>query len=321
MKQVSLGLNLSTKIADGKRKALGLNGPNLSLAQNGRYSIITPMRNEMRTIETTFKAVLSQNVMPSRWIILDDGSTDGCEAVVARYAAQHPWISHIKVRDRGHDLVGKGVAQLLNHGLKLMAQEEPVEFISKLDADLDFGPNYFEGLLARMRQQPKLGLISGHPYVMDGSRQAFERHSSFFPSGTARLYRGVALNEIGMFAESVGWDTIDILRMRMRGWLTTIDASLPVHHMRRMGTRQGYVNGMVRDGHNNYLTGYTPSFLILRALFNARYYPYFLRSGCMIYGYFRAYLQGLPRSVSDSEYRFHAKLQRRRLMLRDIDSL
>lgn len=293
----------------------------LPLAPNGRYSIITPMRNEMRTIEKTIQAVLSQTVLPTTWIILDDGSTDGCESVVAQLAATHAWVSHVKVRDRGHDFVGQGVAELLNHGLQLMSPQEPVEFISKLDADLDFAPNYFEGLLARMQQQPRLGIISGHPFVVDGERQTFERHSSFFPSGTARLYRGAALNEIGRFAESVGWDTIDILRMRMRGWLTRVDASLPVHHMRRMGTRQGYINGMVRDGHNNYLTGYTPAFLVLRALFNARYYPYVLRTGCMLYGYFRTYLKRLPRAVSDSEYAFHAKLQRQRLLLRNIDDL
>lgn len=309
--------------ADPIRQMLGhpMRKLTLQAATDGRYSIITPMRNEIRTIETTVKAVLAQTVMPVKWIILDDGSTDGSESVVAGYASRHPWIAHVKARDRGYDFVGQGVAELLNYGLNLMTSEAPVEFISKLDADLDFQPDYFERLLAQMRLLPKLGIISGHPYVMQGEQKSFERHSDFFPSGTARLYRVGALNEIGYFAESVGWDTIDILRMRMRGWLTRVDSTVPVHHMRPMGTRQGYVNGMVRDGHNNYLTGYTPSFLVLRALFNARYYPYLLRSACMIYGYFRAYLKGMPRTVTENEYAFHAKLQRRRLMLRDIDNL
>lgn len=293
----------------------------LPVSAEGRYSIITSMRNEMRTIKTTLDAVLAQTVLPVKWIILDDGSTDGSEAVVAQAAAAHHWISHVKAKDRGYDFVGQGVAELLNYGLNLMAKEAPVEFISKLDADLDFAPDYFQGLLACMQAQPRLGIISGHPYILQGAAKKFERHSSFFPSGNARLYRVAALNEIGYFAESVGWDTIDILRMRMRGWLTRVDSSLPVHHMRPMGTRKGYVNGMVRDGHNNYLTGYTPGFLILRALFNARYYPYFVRSACMIYGYFRAYLKRLPRTVNENEYRFHARLQWRRLTLRDIDTL
>ena len=289
--------------------------------ENGRYIVITPMRNEVNTVETTIKAVLAQTVLPCKWIILDDGSTDGSEVIVARYAQQYPWISHVKVKDRGYDFVGKGVADLLNHGLMLLADCKPVEYLAKLDADMDIGPTYFEALLTRMNQRPELGIVSGHPYVQKGKARVFERHSDYFPSGTARLYRIKYLNEIGCFASSVGWDTVDILRMRMCGHLTRIYHDVPIHHMRRMGTRRGYIDGMVRDGKNNYLTGYTPIFFVMRAVFNARYYPYVLRTACMIYGYFAALLSGIPRAVSKQEYRFHANLQRRRLMLRGIDDL
>lgn len=288
--------------------------------ENGQYVVITPMRNEARTIETTFRALLAQTTLPKKWLILDDGSSDGCELIIARYAQQYPWISHVRVKDRGYDFVGQGVADLLNHGLDLLKDEPPVEFVAKLDADMDFADNYFETLIREMRQQPRLGIVSGHPYVLEGGVKVFERHSAYFPSGTARLYRTGYLNDIGYFVSSVGWDTVDILRMRMHGYLTKICHEVPIHHMRRMGTRQGYINGMVRDGRNNYLTGYTPLFLVMRALFNARYYPYLIRTACMIYGYFAAYLKGLPRAVTEQEYQFHARLQRNRLLLRGVDS-
>lgn len=285
----------------------------------GQYIIITPMRNEVRTVETTLKALLAQTLLPRKWIILDDGSSDGSELIVARYAQQYPWILHIKMKDRGYDFVGQGVADLLNYGLDMLKSEEPVEFVAKLDADMDFADDYFETMIREMRQQPYLGIVSGHPYVFEGGIKVFERHSAFFPSGTARLYRASYLNDIGYFVSSVGWDTVDILRMRMHGYLTKICYNVPIHHMRRMGTRQGYINGMVRDGRNNYLTGYTPWFLVIRAFFNARYYPYLLRTACMIFGYFSAYFKGLPRAVTKQEYQFHAKLQKNRLQLRGVD--
>lgn len=288
---------------------------------NGQYIIITPMRNEMRTIEVTIKALLSQTVLPNRWIILDDGSSDGCQQIVAHYAKEHSWISHIKIADRGYDFVGQGVADLLNYGLKLLQEDAPVEFIAKLDADLDFENDYFETMLLEMKQEPRLGIVSGHPYLLENNKKVFERHSSYFPSGTARLYRISYLNDIGPFVSSVGWDTVDVLRMRMHKHLTKICHQTPVHHMRPMGTRSGYINGMVRDGRNSYLTGYTPLFLLARALFNIRYYPYVLRTSCMIYGYFTTYFKSVPRTVNDKEYQFHAKLQRNRLMLRDIDAV
>ena len=295
--------------------------PAISTEKNGRYVGIMPMRNELNTVETTIKAVLAQTVLPFAWIILDDGSEDGSEAIVARYAQQYSWICHVKVKDRGYDFVGKGVADLLNHGLNLLAGYEPVEYVAKLDADVDIEVTYFEALLREMNRFPDLGIVSGHPYVLETGSRVYERHSDYFPSGTARLYRASYLNEIGYFASSVGWDTVDILRMRMGGHLTRIYHDIPVHHMRRMGTRRGYIDGMVRDGKNNYLTGYTPLFFVMRAVFNARYYPYLFRTACMIYGYFAALFCGTPRAVTKQEYRFHAHLQWRRLMLRGIDDL
>lgn len=291
----------------------------ISYKKNGLYSIITPMRNESRTIETTIKAMLAQTVLPEKWIILDDGSTDGSEKIVKRYAQEVSWIEHVKRDDRGYDFVGEGVANLLNFGLKQLEGRPAVEFISKLDADLDFSEYYFEKLIEHMNAESTLGIISGHPYLLKRGEKHFERHSSFFPSGTARLYRANYLNEIGEFVCSVGWDTVDVLRMRMRGYATRIYSDLPVHHMRPMGTRKGYIDGMVRDGRNNYITGYIPLFFISRAVFNGRYFPFILRTGCMLYGYFSAYINRLPRAVTEKEYAFHASLQKKRLLFKKID--
>lgn len=294
--------------------------PQINIAGNGRYAVITPMRNELRTFERTCQSLLAQTTLPACWFILDDGSSDGSETVAAQHAQQYPWVFHIKIKDRGYDFVGQGVADLLNHGIDLLGRSGiEVEFVAKLDADMSFPENYFATLIQDFKQEPRLGIESGHPYVKENGRTVFERHSDYFPSGVARLYRAAYLNEIGYFVSSVGWDTVDILRMRMRGYLTRIRHDTPIHHMRRMGTRQGYVDGMVRDGRNNYLTGYTPWFFTLRALFNMRYYPYLLRTLCMLYGYFRTYLRNTPRAVSNEEYAFHAHLQKSRLLGKELD--
>lgn len=287
------------------------------------YVVITPMRNEMRTIETTVGAVLNQTIKPLLWLILDDGSSDGSENVVANCAAEYEWIRHIKIDDRGYDFVGQGVADLLNFGLRQIKADfdQPYDFLVKLDADMDFPPHYFESLIQHMHDEPRLGLCSGHPYVtLENGKRLFEKHSSYFPSGTARLYRANYLNDIGEFVSSVGWDTVDILRMRMNGYLTKIYSDLPIHHMRRMGTREGYIKGMIRDGRNNYLTGYSPLFFCLRAIYNARFYPFIVRTGCMLYGYFKTWLKGETRAVNEQEYKFHTKLQWTRLTFGDIDN-
>lgn len=282
------------------------------------YVIITPLRNEILTLETTLRSVINQSRTPKYWFILDDGSSDGSSEVVMNYCNKYPWIKLERLSDRGHDFVGQGVAELLNLGRRLI-KDIPSEYLAKVDADLDLPPDYFEKLLNFMEQNRSVGICSGHPFTYEKGRKFLERHGDFFPSGTARLYRRSYLEETGDFVKSVGWDTVDILRMRIRGYSTRVLHDMEYHHMRRMGTRNGYIDGIIRDGRNAYLTGYTPDFFILRAFFNMRFRPYMLRTFCMLWGFFSAYVQGLPRIVSEEERSFHVKLQRRRLRFQSID--
>lgn len=296
---------------------------NLSIRteKNEQYAVITPMRNEVRTVQHTVDSMLAQSRLPGVWIVMDDGSTDGSEKIIEKYSLLHEWIVHVKLNDRGFDFVGKGVADILNKALDvLQTRDQAFEFIAKLDADMEFPPDYFEKLIGEFKSNTALGIVSGHPYVISNNKKQFERHSDYFPSGTARLYRAEYLNRIGYFASSVGWDTIDILRMRMNRYVTKVRSDMPIHHMRRMGTRQGYVDGMIRDGRNAYLTGYAPWFMVLRAIFNARYYPYLVRSACMLYGYFKTYFSGAKRAVTQEEYEFHTQLQKNRILRRGTNA-
>jgi len=283
-----------------------------------RYVVLTPVRNEIAHFESTIRSLLCQTVPPALWLILDDGSSDGSADLIASYARQRPWIRLVRVPDRGRDLVGRGVAELMNRGLALVSAE-PGEYIAKVDADVALPPDYFERLLALCIADPSVSLCSGHPYTFEAGRRLVERHADFFPSGTARLYRRRRLEEIGGFVASVGWDTVDILKLRMRGDRTRVLHDLPYHHLRRMGTRNGYIDGMVRDGHNAYLTGYGTFFFLCRAAVNARYRPWLLRSACMLWGFAGAAARRLPRIVSDEEMKFHRSLQRRRLRFGRID--
>lgn len=73
-------------------------------ANNLRYVLITPSRNEARFIEQTLKSVVYQTVLPSKWVIVNDGSTDATAEIAARYAAQHSWIELVNrpVRKERH---------------------------------------------------------------------------------------------------------------------------------------------------------------------------------------------------------------------------
>src|SRR5207249_4358062 len=57
-----------------------------------KYVLITPARNEEAFIEKTLVAVASQTILPVRWVIVDDGSTDRTAEIVQSYVHRFPWI-------------------------------------------------------------------------------------------------------------------------------------------------------------------------------------------------------------------------------------
>lgn len=268
----------------------------------------------MTTIEGLLNCVINQTIKPILWIVLDDGSTDGSSQVVQRFVGEHSWIQLESLSDRGFDFVGGGVAQVLNKGLSLI-NGLPSDYVAKVDADLLLPLDYFEVLMTAMEADPFLGICCGHPFTHERGRKQPERSGYFFPSGTARLYRRRYLEEIGYFVNSVGWDTVDLLRMQMRGYSVRTLHQLQFEHVRQVGTRRGYIDGTIRDGRNAYLTGYTPHFFVCRALFNIRFKPYLLRTICMLWGFTAAYVRRLPRAVTQEERFFHAQLLRDRLRL------
>src|SRR6266481_3077788 len=61
------------------------------------YVLITPACNEARFIENTIQSVIKQTILPSKWVIVNDGSTDATPDIVAKYAAEHDWIELVNM--------------------------------------------------------------------------------------------------------------------------------------------------------------------------------------------------------------------------------
>jgi len=61
-----------------------------------QYVLITPARNEAAFIELTLKSVAAQTVLPLKWVIVSDGSTDGTDELARKYAAQYGWIELVR---------------------------------------------------------------------------------------------------------------------------------------------------------------------------------------------------------------------------------
>src|SRR5437016_13266050 len=104
------------------------------------YVVITPARNEVQFIELTLKSLIVQTLLPLKWVIVSDGSTDGTDDLVLRFAAEHSWIELVRMPERKErHFAGKVLA--FNAGYESV-KNLPFKAICAMDADISFDPEY-----------------------------------------------------------------------------------------------------------------------------------------------------------------------------------
>src|SRR4051812_37940899 len=128
-----------------------------SESASAAYVIITPARNEAAVIEETIRSVINQTVKPLKWAIVSDGSTDGTDEIVNRYAAEHSWIELVRMPER-KERTFAGKVHAFNAGYARVGKL-PYKFIVCMDADISFEPDYFEFLLQKASEDAKLGVV------------------------------------------------------------------------------------------------------------------------------------------------------------------
>src|ERR1700691_1573066 len=118
------------------------------------YVLITPARNEAAYIEKTIQSLIKQTVLPAKWVIVNDGSTDNSSSIVRPYLADHPWMElvDLPVRKERH-FAAKVYA--FNAGQERV-KDLAYEVIGNLDADVSLDEDHFEFLQNEFRKDPCL---------------------------------------------------------------------------------------------------------------------------------------------------------------------
>lgn len=252
------------------------------------YVVITPVRNERDNLPRTIASFVGQSILPERWVIVDDGSTDGTAEVVDEAAAQHEWITVVHRADRGFRKPGTGVVEAFYDGMARLGTE-PFNYLVKFDGDLAFEPDYFERCFERFDQNPRLGIGGGTICRRDGDNLVIESTGdpAFHVRGATKIYRRACWDQLGGLIKAPGWDTVDELKANMLGWQTMTFPELKVHQLKDTGSADGSWRNWVKNGVANYNSGYHPVFMAAKCVRRLFRRPYGLGGTALAWGYIK----------------------------------
>lgn len=166
-------------------------------------TVIIPVLNRVKYIGNALDRVIEGTFQDFEVVVIDNGSTDGTQAVVEEYAKRDP---------RVRLLHGKGgsISTALNEGIKAARGK----YICQLDSDDEYTPDTLELMVGHMESHPKCGLAISYYELMDEDRSKVEgidpvTHSGYTRNqilrrdggGALRVFPKVVLEEMGYYDE------------------------------------------------------------------------------------------------------------------------
>ena len=278
-----------------------------------QYALITPARNEAAFIEEVIKCVVSQSQPPLKWVIVSDGSTDGTDEIVNRYAAQYPWIQLVRMPERRErHFAGKVTA--------FKAGQERLEglnydVIGNLDADITFDDQYFAFLMARFQENPRLG-VGGTPFCEGNEQYDYRFTSVEHVSGACQLFRRQCFEDIGGYTpiKIGGIDLVAVISARMKGWQTRSFLEKTCMHHRKMGTaKRSALMVAFKGGQGDYMLGTHPLWEFSRTFYQMTKPPIIVGGFARWAGFSIAMILRKQKLVSAELVRFRRAEQMQRL--------
>jgi biofilm PGA synthesis N-glycosyltransferase PgaC len=278
------------------------------------YVLVTAARNEELFIENTIKAVVSQTLLPKKWIIVSDASTDNTDKIVEEYAGRYTFIELVRIaKTHARSFASKVYA--LNAGLDRL-KDSDFDFIGNLDADVSFETSYFVNLMREFERDPQLGLAGGYIYENHhGSFTARASNSVRSVAGAVQMFRRECYEAVGgiLPLKYGGEDWCAEVMARMKGWQVEAFPKLRVFHHKPTGTGAGVLKYWYHQGFMDFSLGSYPLFAIVKCLKRLRSRPYVAGALARLAGFAWAYRRKEERPVPREFIEYLRREQKARL--------
>lgn len=279
-----------------------------------KYVLVTPTKDEEKTIDETIASVTAQTILPVEWMIVSDGSTDRTNEIVEKAQGNYPWIKLIKLPQRKERCFGA-----VTRATKIAIEQLSVknyEFIGLLDSDLSFQSDYFEKVLEAFEVETKLGITGGKVVDPGENRNKNPDNMEEVPGAVQFFRRSCfeSLREIYVIPEG-GWDTLTTAEARMNGFYTKLLPELIIDHLKPRNIGEGAMfKRRLQMGIREYCIGYHPLFQFVKCVRRIREKPFLISAFARWLGYTSAYFARKKKRVPNDLLKFIRKEQKQRLL-------
>lgn len=268
--------------------------------ERASYVLVSVAYNEERQIGQTINCVIRQTILPKKWIIVDDSSTDRTAEIVKGYSRKYPWIQYERLEKASMPCptIGKAsfaYARAMARGRERLAGID-YDFIANLDADISLEPKYYERVMEKALSDPQLGITGGGAYseLEDGTVLDAGFIQTDFVGGPLQFFRKRCLDDIDGYHAIDHADVVAVYMARMKGWNVLCFPEIrAIHHGQPENTLRKKAPICFMLGKADFVAGTHPLFFLGRCLIRSMAKPLFLAGISMLAGYIWAPLSGM----------------------------
>lgn len=296
--------------------------------KTAKYAIVTPCKNEEWNLPNLIKSVIAQTIRPVLWVIVDDGSTDKSGEILDQFEKEHNWIKAIHL-EKAEEYLGVHISYVYNSGFEYINNYSDKsliewEYIGILDSDTIAEPEYFEKLICKFEENPKLGIASGstcelseniahiledkdskldianlefwdtYPFSLRGEKVRLD-----LPMGSARLWKRKCFEETGGRLDNINApDAISTVKANLNGWDTARFPEIKIIERSGLSARGNWY-GYKDKGRTSYVVNQSISTALLKSLSYSTKMPYYFGIA-YLWGYFGS-LVSRTKQVNDKD--------------------
>lgn len=239
------------------------------------YILITPIKDESKSLSKLKETIISQTVKPLIWVIGDANSKDGSFQIAKELFKDYDWIYVINQKtffESGYS--HKNIAGNLNdcyEYAKELTYKRGIRysFVARADATPILSCNYFEILIDEMQRDSKLAFICGLQYLQFKNSEIKLSQVAEIPNtglNDQGVYRKDFLEEMGGFPITYSPETVLQIKALNRGWNFKLTDRTYFIKSRLGGSKIGVWNGYKLKGKVYYTLGYPVPLLLFKTL-------------------------------------------------------